>query len=305
MLHQSEESLVGRNFGFPLAGCGSTELEIPGDKIKTVEMRVVKTKWDDRNAYLASLRDITARKEAERELIETQKKLEEALEQLKLNQNDLVEMESLKSVKEISGAISHEFAQPLQALSNYLTMIEKMGPKEKYFIKCRKIIQRTDELMKELQQLSKLRRKNYLNTKIIDIKASAHSSKCEQNGRILVVDDECDILESIVEFLNHHGYECDGAENGLEALSRLHEKNYSVIISDINMPKMSGPQLFIETKKQGIDSFFIFLTGYEIPADCRDVVMQAEALVSKPVAFKDLLELTKKMIGSVETAASA
>lgn len=64
------ESLVGGVFGFPVSGSGITELEIPQPTggIRAVEMRVVESEWEGRLAYLASLRDITARKQAEEAL---------------------------------------------------------------------------------------------------------------------------------------------------------------------------------------------------------------------------------------------
>lgn len=57
------EELLGSPFGFPVVSGETTELDVPGGRV--AEMRVVGLQWDRRSAYLASLRDITDRKEAE------------------------------------------------------------------------------------------------------------------------------------------------------------------------------------------------------------------------------------------------
>jgi PAS domain S-box-containing protein len=67
---RSEEELLGKPFGFPVAEDDTTEIEIIRKcRTKaTAEMRIVETSWQGKDAYLASLRDITQRKATERKL---------------------------------------------------------------------------------------------------------------------------------------------------------------------------------------------------------------------------------------------
>lgn len=59
-------ALVGTHFGFPMLAGETTELDLPrADGARVVEMRVVESEWEGRPALIASLRDITERKEAE------------------------------------------------------------------------------------------------------------------------------------------------------------------------------------------------------------------------------------------------
>ncbi len=58
--------------------------------------------------------------------------------------------------------------------------------------------------------------------------------------RILVVDDEASIRDVFTHLLQREGYEVATAENGFEALLKLKQLLPDVIISDLNMPKMSG-----------------------------------------------------------------
>src|ERR1700736_3750403 len=58
--------------------------------------------------------------------------------------------------------------------------------------------------------------------------------------RILVVDDEEAIRDVFAQMLQAEGYEVTTAENGFDALLKLKQLRPDVIISDLNMPKMSG-----------------------------------------------------------------
>ena len=58
--------------------------------------------------------------------------------------------------------------------------------------------------------------------------------------RILVVDDELIVRESLIGWLNKSGYDVVGAEGGRRALEMLIEQDYDLVFLDINMPKLSG-----------------------------------------------------------------
>jgi PAS domain S-box-containing protein len=67
---RSAEELTGEVFGFPVADGETTEIDVlcKGNRIRSAEMRVVETSWSGEVAYLASLRDITDRKQVEAEI---------------------------------------------------------------------------------------------------------------------------------------------------------------------------------------------------------------------------------------------
>ena len=62
-------------------------------------------------------------------------------------------------------------------------------------------------------------------------------------ARILIVDDEKSIRETLNEILEYEGYEIEEAENGEEAYDKIKKFNYDVVLCDIKMPKMDGIEL--------------------------------------------------------------
>lgn len=80
--------------------------------------------------------------------------------------------------------------------------------------------------------------------------------------KILVVDDEPEITESLVRILRIEGYEADGVTNPLTALEMVKKENYLVVISDIQMPEMRGTELLRSIKEYNGMIQVIIITGY-------------------------------------------
>ena len=63
------------------------------------------------------------------------------------------------------------------------------------------------------------------------------------NARLLIIDDEATIRSSLEESLAAEGYAVDIAESGEEALAKCHGNTYDLLITDIDMPRMTGIEL--------------------------------------------------------------
>jgi PAS domain S-box-containing protein len=81
--------------------------------------------------------------------------------------------------------------------------------------------------------------------------------------RALVVDDEQEIAESLADFLSIEGFACDIAVGGAEAQLRLEEGQYDLIVSDLRMPGIDGPQLhaWIAAERPELLDRVAFATG--------------------------------------------
>ncbi len=71
----------------------------------------------------------------------------------------------------------------------------------------------------------------------------------ELPARILVVDDDPGVREVTIMALRNHGWQAEGAGDGLEALRRLQHQEFHVIVSDLQMPRLHGFALLREIRR--------------------------------------------------------
>ena len=204
--------------------------------------------------------------------------------------------DTLKSVQELAGGIAHEFSQPLQVLAISMALMEKEIGNSEYFQKADKMIKRIIKLVDNLKSITTLRQQDYLSTKILDIKASSDKVLRDiKTNRILIIDDEKEVLDSLLEILALSGYECEGATNGLDALQAIEEKHFKLIVCDIDMPGIPGTELFKKIKESGYNGYFVFMTGYEVDEDLDQVVKQADGFLTKPFQLNQLKKFVNKI----------
>lgn len=110
----------------------------------------------------------------------------------------------------------------------------------------------------------------------------------DTKGYILVVDDEEDILVTLKDILEDEGYKVDIEANPRNALEKIRQNEYDLVISDLKMPKMSGEELLEEVRKFNNVVGFIMLTAYgTIESAVKCVKNGAFEYLSKPLNFND------------------
>ncbi len=112
-------------------------------------------------------------------------------------------------------------------------------------------------------------------------------------GLILVVDDEPLILKLVETYLQRAGMECDCCSSADEAFEKFKNDpaSYSLVVADMTMPGMRGDQLAVEVKAIRPDLPVILCSGYSEYADPDKLPEGADALLGKPFAGDDLLNL--------------
>ena len=81
-------------------------------------------------------------------------------------------------------------------------------------------------------------------------------------GRILVVDDEADIRESLETLLCLEGYTVELAQNGAEGLRRAESANYDMVLLDLMMPDRSGMEVLREIRERDTETPVFMITAY-------------------------------------------
>jgi DNA-binding NtrC family response regulator len=103
------------------------------------------------------------------------------------------------------------------------------------------------------------------------------------SGRILVVDDEDIVIRSCFRILKCGGYELDSSPDGLDALKKVSENEYDLLILDIKMPKMDGMEVLQRVKEARPDIDVIMITGlHEIETAVKAMKMGALDYLPKP-----------------------
>ncbi len=104
------------------------------------------------------------------------------------------------------------------------------------------------------------------------------------NSKILVVDDDSLVCESLKEMLTLEGYTVDTAMDGVSALAKVKQESFDLILSDIHMPGLNGIDLLKELKGLDSNAFIIFITGHgHIDGAVEAIKLGAYDYITKPI----------------------
>ena len=108
--------------------------------------------------------------------------------------------------------------------------------------------------------------------------------------RILIIDDERSIRNSLKEILVDEGYEVDTAEDGAMALEMVDKEKYSVIFCDIKMPGMDGVEVLDKMVQLGIDAAIVMISGHgDITTAVECIKKGAFDFIPKPLDLNRIL----------------
>ena len=117
------------------------------------------------------------------------------------------------------------------------------------------------------------------------------------NSKILVVEDDTQIQELIVEFLESENYIVDTASDGVEGYEKFKENKYDLIILDVMMPKLDGYSLCKMIKKNDAEVSIIFLTALgDESSEIKGFDLKADDYISKPFSFNILIKRVEAVL---------
>jgi CheY-like chemotaxis protein len=118
--------------------------------------------------------------------------------------------------------------------------------------------------------------------------------------RILIVDDNNDILDILSEFLLIQGLEAECAGNGVEALSLFSEYHFDAVLTDFQMPCMNGINLAHEIRKKEPQTLIIMMTSDTwMSVQENDFI---DYVVEKPFRLKEIHSILQGALESKEHA---
>jgi len=115
--------------------------------------------------------------------------------------------------------------------------------------------------------------------------------------KILVVDDEPDLLEQLRETLTNQRYDVDTADDGESALDKLFDNPYDLIILDIMLPFVDGLAILREIRKANIDTPVLMLTAKgDVEDKIKGLDYGADDYLAKPFAIAELMARIRSLL---------
>jgi CheY-like chemotaxis protein len=114
--------------------------------------------------------------------------------------------------------------------------------------------------------------------------------------RILVVDDERDVVENLIDELTFAGLQAEGAYDGVEAVLRVLEGGWDAVLMDLRMPKLDGVNALRIMRRAAPNLPVITFTGQAGQGDMHESArLGAVTCLLKPVNIDKLLELLQRL----------
>jgi two-component system, sensor histidine kinase and response regulator len=121
--------------------------------------------------------------------------------------------------------------------------------------------------------------------------------------KILVIEDEFDIRDEVMNWLQFEGYEVVGAANGKIGLDAIYTEQPDLVICDINMPDMDGHQVLIELRSDVTFAQlpFVFLTAATDRTSMRKGMnLGADDYLTKPFSHADIIDTVSARLSKVQ-----
>ena len=116
-------------------------------------------------------------------------------------------------------------------------------------------------------------------------------------AKILIVDDEPNMLIGLKDNLEFESYEVTVAENGEKGLEQIRKNDFDLVLLDVMMPIMSGLEVCKIARKEGIHTPIIFLTAKSEEIDkVLGLELGADDYITKPFSVRELMARVKAVI---------
>ncbi len=111
-----------------------------------------------------------------------------------------------------------------------------------------------------------------------------------EKTRVLVVDDDISFAESLTDILTEKGYIAVAVNSGEDALEKIKERPFDVVLMDVKMPVMDGMQTFKEIKKLSRSITVIMMTAYSMDDLVHDALKEgAYGVLRKPLDIEQVI----------------
>jgi PAS domain S-box-containing protein len=188
----------------------------------------------------------------------------------------------LATLGEVAVAVCHQINSPLEVILNQVELLdhfvreaasdERAVVEEDRIEAVRREIEKIQQIINRLVEMAKGAeygvREYHAGTQMTDLtpRPSTRPQRTLQGLRVLVVDDDLGVCQSVRDLLVEEGCEVVMAGGGMEALAIFDRERIDIVVSDVVMPDLDGYDLFMEIKQRG-GTPVLLMTGYYYDRD--------------------------------------
>ena len=109
-------------------------------------------------------------------------------------------------------------------------------------------------------------------------------------AKILLLEDDANLNDTIAEFLEDEGYEIESAYEGYEAEEKLYESKFDLLLLDVNTPGLDGYEVLRGARDRGVEAPAIYITSLDSVEELeKGYASGCDDYIRKPFALKELL----------------
>ncbi|MBM4336064.1 MAG: response regulator [Deltaproteobacteria bacterium] len=192
--------------------------------------------------------------------------------------SEIKRRDQLAVLGEVAIGLSHEINNPLTVIESQISLLERhlrakgeVGEVERV-ARIRTEIRRIEANLRRLNEMAQ--QESYASTeylgraRMIDLSARPEAAPLALEARkILVVDDDPAVRESVSEILAAEGAQVALVGNGREAIERMRRERFDLVLSDVVMPEMDGYELFQAARREAPDTPVVLMTAFYYDQD--------------------------------------
>ena len=192
--------------------------------------------------------------------------------------SEIKRRDQLAVLGEVAIGLSHEINNPLTVIESQISLLERhlrakgeIGEVERV-TRIRAEIRRIEANLRRLNEMAQ--QESYASTeylgraRMIDLSARPEAAPLAlETRKILVVDDDPAVRESVSEILAAEGAEVALVGNGREAIERIRRERFDLVLSDVVMPEMDGYELFQAARREAPDTPVVLMTAFYYDQD--------------------------------------
>lgn len=222
-----------------------------------------------------------------------------------LNTLDLMVKERVETSHKIADEVAAEVAGPLNDIQiDIASIMEDFVTNDDLRAKLQTVLDNVGYVRHSLRQAAAGPNTTILGTKELSEKPAVNDPLIS-GVNVLVVDDEPNIRETIADVLRKYHANVTSCFSGQQAIDRINDGLYDLVLTDISMPDKSGYDVFLAASKTERPPNVIMMTGFGYdPSHCIVRASQAglQAVLYKPFRVERLLEEVRKALRSRQSA---